>query len=67
MEELKFDWVDLVQGLFGMVFILVLFFLNCVFLIDPIKWLLVQIIFLVVPIEIFVGYAIRNYLENKSV
>lgn len=64
MEELKFDWVDLVQGLFGMTFILVLFFLNCVFLTDPIKWLLVQIIFVVAPIEIFIGYAIRYFLKN---
>lgn len=63
MEELKFDFVDLAQGLFGMVFILVLFFLNCVFLTEPIKWLLVQIIFVVAPIEIFIGYSIRYFLK----
>ncbi|MDU0429166.1 hypothetical protein QVA60_01530 [Staphylococcus chromogenes] len=63
MEELKFDWVDLVQGIFVMTFIIVLFFLNCAFLIDPIKWLLVQIIFIVAPTEIFIGYAIRYFLE----
>lgn len=63
MEELKFDWVDLVQGIFVMTFIIVLFFLNCAFLIDPIKWLLVQIIFVVAPIEIFIGYSIRYFLK----
>ncbi|MCQ9290658.1 hypothetical protein NQ016_03885 [Staphylococcus hyicus] len=63
MEELKFDLVDWIQVLFGTALVLLFFFVNCMFLIDPFKWLLVQIIFVIAPIVLGSGYLVRYFFK----
>lgn len=61
-DNIKFDLVDWIEVLIGTAFTLGMFMLDCMFLINPIKWFLVQLIFFIAPSTLGIGYLIRELL-----
>ncbi|EOT2047210.1 hypothetical protein ACNQKK_001597 [Staphylococcus pseudintermedius] len=64
-NNIKFDILDWFEILIGTILTLGFFMLNCLFLFEPIKWLLVQMMFIVIPATYGTGKLIRYFFDFK--